>query len=360
MNVNTKNIKLGDRLLFPDSKPYIIAEIGVNHEGSIDQAKSLINLAKEGGADAAKFQSYKAETLASKVSPAYWDTMKEPTKSQRELFKKYDSFESKDYSLLSEYCKKVGIDFLSTPFDDNAIEFLNPLMPFFKIASADITNIPFLRKVASKNKPVVLSTGASTLEEIDIAIETLSIAGCNNIALLHCILNYPTIKENANLSMIKSLKSSYKNHIIGYSDHTLPSEAMTSLVTAHLLGAVIIEKHFTHDKNLSSNDHYHAMDKNDLKRFVELIDQIHISLGKKNQKEPIETEDISRLNARRSIVLKKPVSIGQKLTEEVLTCKRPGTGISPLQWDEVIGLKVNCNLEEDHVLKWSEINKNKD
>jgi len=357
MNRNTKSIKLGDRIIYPDSKPYIVAEIGVNHEGSMDQAKKLIDLAKEGGADAAKFQSYKANSLASKNSPAYWDTNKEPTQSQHELFQKYDQFEPKDYITLAKYCKTNEIDFISTPFDDQAIEFLYPLMPFYKVASADITNIPFLRKIAAKGKPVVLSTGASTLGEIDTALDTLEKSGCYDIALLHCILNYPTPFEHAHLRMIKCLIKAYPKNIIGYSDHTLPDDAMTSLVTAHLLGAVVIEKHFTHDKTLPGNDHYHAMDVNDLKRFVELINQIYTSVGPDEIKKPIETEEISRLNARRSIVLARDVSTGQELTEDDLTYKRPGTGISPLHWDEVIGLKVKSNFNSDHILQWKDFEK---
>jgi len=355
MKVNTKNINLGRRTIRPNSKPYIIAEIGVNHEGSMDQAKVLIDLAKEGGADAAKFQSYKADTLASKQSPAYWDTSKEPTKSQHELFQKYDQFEPEDYVALSKYCELKNIDFISTPFDDQAIEYLYPLMPFYKIASADITNIPFLRKVAAKGKPIVLSTGASTLAEIDIALDTLGKSGCPDIALLHCILNYPTPFEQAHMCMIKGLIRTYPEHIIGYSDHTLPDAAMTSLIAAHLLGAVIIEKHFTHDKTLPGNDHYHAMDVNDLKRFIELIEQIHVSLGPDSHKKPIKTEEISRLNARRSIVLSRDVPTDQKLTEKDLTCKRPGTGISPLNWDEILGSRTTSDLKADHILRWSDI-----
>ena len=172
-----------------------------------------------------------------------------------------------------------------------------------------------MHKIGSKGKPVVLSTGASTLEEIDIALNTLENSGCQVTALLHCILNYPTPFEQAHLRMIKSLLSTYPEHIIGYSDHTLPDDAMTSLVTAHLLGAVIIEKHFSHDKTLLGNDHYHAMDVDDLMRFVELIDRIHNSLGDESKKKPIETETISRLNARRSIVLTRDIPNGHELTE---------------------------------------------
>ena len=356
MNKNIK-IKFGNKIINPESKPYVIAEIGVNHEGSFDLAKKLIDLAKEGGADAAKFQSYKADTLASKHSPYYWDLSKEPTTSQHQLFKKYDQFDPDDYIALYEHCKAIEIDFLSTPFDDNAIEFLNPIMPFYKIASADLTNIPFLRKIALKNKPVILSTGASTLSEIEIAISALNQSGCQDIALLHCILNYPTPYEMANLRMISGLKKVFPSHLIGYSDHTLPDQSMTSLVTAHLLGAVVIEKHFTHDKNLPGNDHYHAMDIGDLKRFTSLIDSIHVSLGKTDFKSPIESENISRLNARRSIVIKKNIIMGEVLSDDNLTYKRPGTGISPLYWDDIIGSISTKDLKEDDLLLWNDFKK---
>ena len=348
-------INLGSRLITNKSKPYLIAEIGVNHEGSLDQAKCLIDQARRGGADAAKFQSYKADTLASKHSPSYWDTSKEPTLSQHALFQKYDTFGPEDYLVLAEHCNSVGIDFLSTPFDDDAIEFLDPLVPFFKIASADLTNVPFLRKVARKGKPIVLSTGASTLGEIDSAVQTLSVAGCKELALLHCILNYPTENANAHLRMIEGLKRAYPNNIIGYSDHTVPDNSMTTLSAAYLLGAVILEKHFTHDKTLPGNDHYHAMDQNDLTRFVATSKTINTLLGSSDFKEPLDTEIISRKNARRSIVLTRDVSVGHKLTSHDITYKRPGTGVSPLYWDEVLGRQTSRALLADHVLQWQDL-----
>ena len=350
-----KPLKLGGRLITKESKPYIIAEIGVNHEGSMDQALRLIDQAKHGGADAAKFQSYKAGTLASKNSPSYWDTNKEPTTSQFALFQKYDSFGPDEYIALASHCNDVGIDFLSTPFDDDAIEFLNPIVPFFKVASADLTNIPFLRKIASKGKPIVLSTGASTLGEVDIALHEISDAGCTDIALLHCILNYPTENKNANLKMIKGLQRAFPDRIIGYSDHTLPDEFMSALVSSHLLGAVIIEKHFTHDKTLPGNDHYHAMDQYDLAKFVKLSKSIHQLLGESELKRPIPTEYISRKNARRSIVISRAVKKGQIISEKDLTYKRPGTGISPLHWDQVVGLRAIRPLSEDHIIQWHDL-----
>lgn len=359
MHINAMNdktaLQLGQRLLNSNSRPYVIAEIGVNHEGSLDQARRLIDLAKQGGADAVKFQSYKADTLASKHSPAYWDTTKEPTTSQHKLFQKYDNFGPEEYIALAEHCRQAGIEFLSTPFDDAAIEFLDPLVPFFKIASADITNTPFLRKVAAKCKPVVLSTGASTLGEIDVAVDVLTQAGCKDIVLLHCILNYPTDNENAHLRMISGLKRAYPGWLVGYSDHTLPDDAMTALVAAFMLGAVVIEKHFTHDKALPGNDHYHAMDMHDLARFVYLADRIATLLGPSDHKAPIATEAISRLNARRSIVLARDVPAGHRLQSQDLTYKRPGTGISPLHWDDVIGRLAVCALQADTVIQWDDL-----
>ena len=351
-------IRLDSMSIDENSSPYIIAEIGVNHEGSLEKAINLIELAKKGGANAAKFQTYKADSIASVNSPAYWDRSKEKTNSQHELFQKYDNFNEKDYYLLSEHCNKVGIDFVSTPFDTFSVNFLDPMLSYFKIASADITNLPFLRKIASKHKPILLSTGASNMEEIDLAITELQENGSGEICLMHCILNYPTENENANLDMIEGLKKSYPEKVIGYSDHTLPDPQMLVLTAAYLKGAMVIEKHFTNDKTLPGNDHYHAMDVDDLIRFVELIEQIHISLGPNSHKKPIETENISRLNARRSIVLARYVSAGQELIEKDLTYKRPGTGISPLHWDEIIGTKTIRELESDHILKWSDLDKN--
>lgn len=349
-----RSFNIGTRLIDENSLPYIIAEIGVNHEGSLEKAKELINLAKEGGADAAKFQTYKAETLASKHSPSYWDLSKESTTSQYELFKKYDSFGEKEYIELYEHCEKVGIDFLSTPFDDASIEFLNPMMKLIKIASADLTNIPFLRKIAKCGKPIVLSTGASTLGEIDIAFRELRNAGAKQLSILHCVLNYPTPDECAHLSMITSLMKVYPELLIGYSDHTLPDPNMTVMIASYLKGARIIEKHFTHDKTLPGNDHYHAMDVEDLKNYTNIVKRIKLLEGNAF-KAPLETEAISRENARRSIIVKGSVSKGETITESHLTYKRPGHGISPLHWDEVLGRKASKALEDDHILKWEDL-----
>ena len=350
-------IKFGDRAVGKSDLPYVIAEIGVNHEGSLATAKLLIESAKRGGADAAKFQTYKAGLIASKFSPSYWDTSKEPTTSQYELFTKYDSFGEAEYKELAEHCKKHEIEFVSTPFDLGAVDMLNPLVRYFKIASADITNPPLLKKVAQTRKPVILSTGASNIGEIDAALAILRGAGASEICLMHCILNYPTRNENAHLGMLIDLRNRYPELLLGYSDHTLPNEQMTSLVSAHLLGAVVLEKHFTLDKTLPGNDHYHAMDEKDLARFQVNVKKVHELLGPTQLKAPIATEEISRLNARRSIVLTRNLKPGHKITQKDLVAKRPGTGISPMSWDDVVGKSVIRDLPEDHILTWDDLAK---
>ena len=337
------------------SPPFIIAEIGVNHENSFETAIKIIDLAKEGGADAVKFQSYKADLLASKDSPAYWDTSKEKTLNQNELFKKYDSFNENDYKKLAEYCNKIDIQFLSTPFDIYSVTYLESIVPFFKIASADINNFQLLERISKTNKPIILSTGASNLEEIDEAISVLEKIEKKDICLMHCILNYPTENINANLSMIKSLKKKFPDMAVGYSDHTLPDKSMRSMTLAYLLGATIIEKHFTHDKSLPGNDHYHAMDCNDLKKFRLEIIKIKELIGIETEKKPIEGEHLSRLNARRSIVTNKTLLKGHVITKSDIICKRPGSGITANNWFKIIGCEVMNDLPEDYLLKWSDL-----
>jgi len=331
-------------------RPYIIAEAGVNHEGDMELAKRLIDEAIEGGADAIKFQTYKAEYIASENSPAYWDTNMEKTRSQFELFKKYDKFWKKEYELLKLYCDNANIEFLSTPFDIESARFLNDLMPVFKISSSDINNKPFIEFICNFNKPIILSTGAAYLSEIQEAVEWIDIYG-NKLALLHCVLNYPTDDKNANLGMITTLKDKFSNCIIGYSDHTLPHDMKVSEI-AFLLGAEIIEKHFTHDKFLPGNDHYHAMDKSDLKKFIDIIDRDMEILGSVDKK-TLDNEIPARINARRSLVAANKIKAGEKIKKEDLTFKRPGTGVNPKFIDEVIGKIAINDIDEDELIKWN-------
>lgn len=334
--------------------PFVIAEIGVNHECSLKKAKQLINQAKQGGAHAVKFQTYKADMLVSKKAKAYWNTKEEKIKNQHELFKKYDKFEKEDYVKLFNFCKNKKIIFLSTPFDFQAVDDLDKLVPFYKIASADITNLPLIQYIASKKKPIILSTGASNLDEIKKAVNLIKREGVQKICLMHCILNYPTKKKDANLLMISHLAKTFPNFTIGYSDHTKP-EKMESLITAYICGAKIIEKHFTNNKKLKGNDHYHSMDKNDLKYFFKQIDIYKKILGSSDKKKPIKSENISRKFARRSLILNNFLKKGSRIKKKDLICKRPGTGISPYYINQIIGKKIKKNLYEDHILKYSDL-----
>lgn len=347
-------VKIGKRKITEFSKPFIIAEIGVNHECSLKKAKQLVSQAKKSGADVVKFQTYKAEKIASKFSPSYWDRREEKTKNQFELFKKLDHFNEKEYKIIYRFCKKIGIEFASTPFDLESVDMLNNMVTFFKVSSSDITNFPLLKKVASKKKPIILSTGASTIKEIKEALAVIK-KYKNKVILMHCILNYPTLNKNANLRMISSLKKEFPNNLIGYSDHTLPCKNMTNLCTAYSIGATIIEKHFTDNKNQKGNDHYHAMDKNDLKVFLKKSDEIYESLGNHKFKTFIDSEKISRKNARRSIVVTKNVVKGEKITKEILMCKRPGTGIPPKELNKILGKKFNNSLVADTIIRWRNI-----
>lgn len=329
------------------SKPYIIAEIGVNHEGSMHLAKKLIDDAKEGGAHAVKFQTYKAETLASRHSPAYWDLSKEPTESQFKLFKKHDSFWKEEMQELKNYCDDCEIEFMSTPFDLESAKFLNEMMDVFKISSSDITNKPFIEYICGFGKPIILSTGASDLIEIQNAVGWINQFNVP-LVLLHCVLNYPTPDENANLGMISSLVREFPENIIGYSDHTLPND-MKICEVATLLGANIIEKHFTHDKSLPGNDHYHAMDKEDLRLFCSNLNRLFTVLGSFEIK-ALPDETISRLNARRSLVAKRDIPRGKIIEHEDLTYKRPAHGICPSKIDNIIGKEAQIDIAEDEVL----------
>lgn len=343
-------------------KPYLIAEMGVNFYDTarvmnitpLEAAKLYIKEAKRVGIDAAKFQSYKAETIASKNSPSYWDLSKEPTTSQYELFKKLDGFNQEDYEELYRYCKEVGIDFMSTPFDYNSANYLDKYVDTYKISSSDITNLPFIRNIARKGKPVYLSVGASYLSEVDEAVRAIQEEGNSQICLLHCVLSYPTKNADANLNIIATLKKIYPDILIGFSDHTLPDECMTILTTAHLLGADVIEKHFTLDKTLKGNDHYHAGDPEDFRKAVENFKLIHTVLGKK-EKTVLDCERIPRKEARRSLVLTRDMKKGEVITEKDLIAKRPGTGISPKYQEVVLGRVLKEELKEDSILIWENL-----
>lgn len=340
-----------------NKKPFLIAEIGVNFydiakkEGISDMeaAKLMIDEAKSCGVDAVKFQSYKAETIASKNSPSYWDLSEEPTTSQFELFKKFDKFGADEYRELAEYCESRKIMFLSTPFDFDSADYLDEFMDIFKISSSDLTNIPFIKYIASKNKPILLSTGASTLKEVKEAVKAIEEVSTVDIAIMHCVLSYPTSYDDANLLMIKDLAENFPEYEIGYSDHTKPDENMMVLTTAYSYGATILEKHFTLDKTLQGNDHYHAMDPSDVVKFKRNVLFLSKISGMKN-KQPLICESSARKEARRSIVSLRDIKKGEIITLDDLTFKRPGTGIYPSQIDDIVGKIAKEDIPEDTLL----------
>lgn len=340
---------------------YIIAEVGVNYYdiakkeniSNMDAAKLMCREAKEAGADAVKFQTYKAGKIASKFSPSYWDTTEEPTTSQYELFTKFDSFGETEYAELSRYCGEIGITFMSTPFDFEAANYLNDMMDYYKISSSDLTNLPFIRHMCAKKKPILLSTGASEEEEINKAVEVVK-DNQNELVLLHCVLEYPTPDAHANLARIITLKEKFPETVIGYSDHTKPEHGYAVVKTAFILGAKVIEKHFTLDKTLTGNDHYHAMDPEDLRNIKAELEYLKTILGQGTINSP-DTEAAARKNARRSIVLLRDMKQGEEISAEDITFKRPGIGISPEAYEKVIGKIITKDLVEDSILQWEDL-----
>ena len=344
--------KLIDRILSGEFT--LIAEIGVNYydiakqEGisNMEAAKLMCREAKSAGIHAVKFQTYKAETLAVADSPSYWDNSEEPTTTQRALFEKFDSFGEFEYRELANYCAGLGLDFCSTAFDFESADYLESLMDVYKVSSSDLTNLPFIEYQAAKGKPMIVSVGAGDLAEIERAVETVRKVNDCPIVLCHCVLEYPTPYEHANLRRISSLAKEFPDVIVGYSDHCKPDESADVIKAAYALGAHVVEKHFTLDKKLPGTDHYHAMDPHDARKIIEGVRFVETLLGNE-ELGFCESEAKARRNARRSIVTAVRIAQGDVITREMLTFKRPGTGISPQDIDEVIGRIALSDISED-------------
>ncbi|HVJ50743.1 N-acetylneuraminate synthase [Desulfitobacterium sp.] len=327
---------------------FIIAEAGVNHNGDIRLAKQLIDAAKDAGADAVKFQTFKAESLVSKIAPkaAYQKKTTQSGESQLDMVKKLElSF--KDFSELKRYCKQKEILFLSTPFDFESIDFLESIeIPLYKIPSGEITNLPYLMEIARMRKPVVMSTGMSYLDEVEMALEVLRKNGTEKITLLHCNTQYPTPFKDANLKAMLTLKNRFDVNV-GYSDHTLGIEAPIAAVA---LGATVIEKHFTLNKNMEGPDHKASLNPQELKAMIKAIRNIEVALGN-GLKQPSESETPNIDVARKSIVAKRDIVQGELFTENNLTVKRPGNGISPMKWFEILGMSAKRDFYEDELIE---------
>jgi len=331
------------------SKVFIIAEAGVNHNGSLDLAYQLVDVAKGAGADAIKFQTFKAEKVVSSKAPKaeYQKKATSSDESQLEMIKKLElSFE--DFVKLKKYCDKKGIMFLSTPFDYQSIDFLYDLVDIYKIPSGEIINYPYLKHIAAKNKPLIISTGMANLGEVEEAINTIrEINSETKISLLHCTTNYPTPYEEVNLKAMQTLATAFELPV-GYSDHTLGIEVPVAAVA---MGAKIIEKHFTLDKNLPGPDHKASLEPNELKEMVKAIRNIEMALGdgiKKPNKSEIEIMKV----ARRSLIATRNIRAGEIIKESDIAIKRPGTGILPKFKEIIIGMKLINDIRQDESFRW--------
>ncbi len=329
------------------NKVLIIAEAGVNHNGDIENAKALIRVAKEAGADIVKFQTANLSSLVSKVAKMaeYQKENIGKEESQKDMLSKLLlSFEA--FVELADYCRKVGIQFLSTPFDIESVYFLKDLVTVWKVPSGEITNYPYLVEIAKTRMPVIMSTGMSELCEIDAAIEVLKENGCTEISLLHCNTQYPTPYEDVNLLAMNTLRERY-GVAVGYSDHTNGIEVPVAAVA---LGAEVIEKHFTLDKTMDGPDHKASLEPHELKAMVDSIRNIEKALGGA-EKKASASEIPNKVVARKSIVAKRDIIVGEVLSEENITTKRPGNGISPMRWNEVLGTKAIRDFAEDELIE---------
>ncbi len=326
---------------------YVIAEAGVNHNGSFDLACKLVDAAKAAGVDCIKFQTFKSNNLVShNAQKAEYQKNTTGEGSQVDMLKKLElSYD--EFLALKKYCDNTGICFLSTPFDFESIDFLNSIdMPFWKIPSGEVTNYPYLVALAKTGKPVVMSTGMCSMDEIQAAIDVLRRNGTTEIKLLHCNTEYPTPFEDVNLLAMQTMRDEFGLEV-GYSDHTKGIEVPIAAVA---LGASIIEKHFTLDCNMEGPDHKASLEPDELTRMVSSIRHIEKSLGS-GDKVPSPSEIKNKTVARKSIVAKKNIKAGDVLSEDNITVKRPGSGINPMRWNEVLGTKAIKDFEEDELIE---------
>jgi len=347
-------IVVGGRPVGDEHPCFVIAEAGVNHGCDLAVAKEMIRRAKAAGADAIKFQTYKADTLVTRWAPRYWDDP-EPSGTQYAIFRQIDKMEPPDYVAMAEHCREQGILFVSTPFDLPSVDLLGQLeVPAFKVASADLTDYPLLERIAEYRRPILLSTGASWLREIRESVEFLASCGAREVALLHCVLCYPTPVDQLSLLRLRTLKDEFPDLVVGLSDHTIPDECVTTTSAAVALGARIVEKHFTLDRSQEGPDHPLSLDPDLLEKTVRAIRLVESALGDP-EIVPLECELPARQYARRSIIAAVTIPKGTRLIAEHLIMKRPGTGIPPTRVQEVLGRVTRREIEADAALDWSDL-----
>lgn len=329
---------------------YIIAEAGVNHNGQLDLALKLCDAAKEAGVDCVKFQTWQTEKIVTrKAEKATYqsENTNDAEESQFDMLKKLElSYE--DFRLVQEHCNKIGIDFLSTPDEEYSLAFLmNELhLPLIKIGSGEVTNIPYLRQMASYHKPIILSTGMATLAQVAMAYDTLIAAGAPSVSLLHCTTNYPCPKNEVNLRAMQTMKEAFKCPV-GYSDHTMGTDIPIAAVA---MGAEIIEKHFTLDRNMDGPDHKASLEPHELKYMVDCIRNIEVALGDGIKRPNPSEVEISKV-VLKSIVAKVQINKGETLTANNMTIKRAGSGIPAAHWDMIVGTKALHDYDIDEPIK---------
>lgn len=334
------------------SKTLIIAEAGVNHNGSIELAKKLVEKAKEAGVDYIKFQTFKASKLVTKAAKQAEYQQKNIGKegdSQYQMLKKLE-LSPEEYEILIDYCRQMGIKFFSTAFDFDSIDYLHSLnLGLWKIPSGEVTNYPFLKRIAAFNEPTILSTGMCDMEDVRAAVNALYKNGLSkeNLILLHCNTEYPTPFEDVNLKAMDALRKEIGVEV-GYSDHTKGIEVPIAAVA---LGATVIEKHFTLDRNMEGPDHKASLEPDELKAMVSAIRNIEKAVGGDGTKHVSESEKKNIAIARKSIVAACDIKVGEEFTEQNLTVKRPGNGISPMRWEKVVGTKAKRDFSEDDLIE---------
>ena len=344
--------KIGDREVGLNKPIFIIAEAGVNHNGSLKLAKKLTDVAADAKVDAVKFQTFKAEKLVTKDAKQA-DYQSKNTGKKESQFDMLKRLELKDefHKILKNYAEKKGLVFMSTPFDEESIDFLDKLgVIIFKAGSGELTNIPYLKKMASKGKPMILSTGMGNMKEVKEAVDTIKKTGNQKFVILHCTTNYPTPYEDVNMRAMETMRTEL-NCLVGYSDHT---EGILVPIVAASMGAVVIEKHFTLNRNMEGPDHKASLEPNELKEVVKQIRFVETIRGKEEKKPSKSEKKISDV-VRKSIVAKVNIPKGTIIKKEHLIIKRPGGGINPNKIKIVIGKKTIKNIKKDTVLKMSDL-----
>ncbi len=345
-------IKIGFKKVGGNNKTFIIAEAGVNHNGDIDIARKLIDVAVDAGADAVKFQTFNTDKLVTKNAPKadYQNKTTDKKESQYDMLKKLE-LSKEDHELLIDYCNDKNIQYMSTPFDFDSVDLLEKLgLEIYKIGSGDLTNILLLKYIAKLGKPMIVSTGMADIGEVEEAVNAIQETDNNKLILLHCVSNYPTTYEEVNLKAMDTMKQAFKLPV-GYSDHTKGIEVPIAAVA---MGAIVIEKHFTLDKNMEGPDHKASLNPEELSIMIKSIRNVEKSFGN-GLKKPTKVEKENIKIVRKSLVINKAKKIGQIISKKDIDIKRPGIGIDPKFINIIIGMKLTNNIEADHLLTWEDL-----